>query len=92
MNENDQLTGQFTGNADRSLQRTIIQVAAVLIAVGVLLKLWRMRSQRADDRAFARLETEVDTMPVSDTGRNALRGVIDYAQELTRQARHAEAE
>jgi hypothetical protein len=80
---------QQTDAADRRLQRTIIQVAAVLIAVAVVLKLWQMRSQRADDAAFARLESEVDNMPVSPTGRHALHSVIDYAQELTRQARHA---
>lgn len=90
MNQNDEGTGPDS-TTGRNLQRTIVQVAAVLIAVGVLLKLWRMRTQRADDGAFARLEREVDDLEMSPSGRTALHGVIDYAQELTRQARQESA-
>lgn len=75
-------------DSSRNISTTILQVAAILIALGVLLKLYRMQSQRSDDRAFARLSREVDKLDISEDGKDALHGVVTLAGDLSREARN----
>jgi hypothetical protein len=78
-------TGGADGGSPRS--RVVMQVAGILITIGVLLKLFRMQNDKADERAFGRLAREVDRLQISSKGRDALRGVIDYAKQLSKEAR-----
>lgn len=78
--------------ASVNINRTILQVAAILIAAGVLLKLFRMRSQAVDDRSFTRLRDEVDSLELPEEDRDTLRGVVDLAHQLATGARDSAAE
>lgn len=65
----------------------VLQVAAILIAIGVVMKLYSMQSQRSDDRAFRRIRGEIDELDISQKGRDTLKDVTDLAGELTSDAR-----
>lgn len=75
---------RVSGN-NRSL--IVLQVAAILIAIGAVMKLYMMQSQRADDRAFRRIRGEIDSLDLSAEGKDTLQGVTNLASELTREAR-----
>ena len=79
---------EYSNDSSRNISTTIVQVAAILIALGVVLKLYRMQSQRSDDRAFARLRREVDELDISEDGKDALQGVVTLAGDLSREARN----
>ena len=79
---------EHSNGSRRNINTTILQVAAILIALGVVLKLYRMQSQRSDDRAFARLRREVDELDISEDGKDALQGVVTLAGDLSREARN----
>ena len=79
---------EYSNDSSRNINTTILQVAAILIALGVVLKLYRMQSQRSDDRAFARLRREVDELDISEDGKDALQGVVTLAGDLSREARN----
>jgi hypothetical protein len=76
-----------TDDSERNISTTIMQVAAILIALGVVLKLYRLQSQKSDDRAFGRLRREVESLDISEDGKDALQGVVTLAGELSREAR-----
>jgi hypothetical protein len=65
----------------------VLQVAAILIAIGAVMKLYMMQSQRADGRAFRRIRSEIDELDISSDGKDTLRDVTNLASELTRDAR-----
>ncbi|HUG13459.1 MAG TPA: hypothetical protein VMM78_00460 [Thermomicrobiales bacterium] len=65
----------------------VLQVAAILIAIGAVMKLYQMRSHRADDRAFRRIREEIDTLDISASGKDTLHDVTKLAGELTSDAR-----
>jgi len=65
----------------------VLQVAAILIAIGAVMKLYQMRSQRADDRAFVRIREEIDLLDISASGKSTLHDVTKLASELTSDAR-----
>jgi hypothetical protein len=79
---------ELSNGSRQNINTTILQVAAILIALGVVLKLYRMQSQRSDDRAFARLRREVDELDISEDGKDTLQGVVTLAGELSREARN----
>ncbi|HUG14485.1 MAG TPA: hypothetical protein VMM78_05630 [Thermomicrobiales bacterium] len=64
-----------------------LQVAAILIAIGAVMKLYQTRSRRADDSAFRRIRTEIDTLDISASGKDTLHDVTKLASELTSDAR-----
>jgi hypothetical protein len=67
--------------------RTIMQVAAILIAAGVLLKLYKAQTTRGDNRAFGRLTREVDHLDVPEPDKDLLRRVLDFCRRLASSAR-----
>jgi hypothetical protein len=87
----DDISGTAGGRHRPSMNQTIITVAGILIAIGVLLKLYRMRTQGGDERAFQHIQKEVEALNVSESGKEALRDVVDFARELTQEARAADA-
>jgi hypothetical protein len=69
--------------------QTVMQVAAILIAAGVLLKLYQVQTRRGDDRAFRRLKREVDRLDVPSPDKDLLRRVLDLCRRLASNARAA---
>jgi hypothetical protein len=88
METKEGLRVEHSNNSSRNISTTIVQVAAILIALGVVLKMYRMQSQRSDDRAFARLRREVNELEISEDGKDALQGVVTLAGDLSREARN----
>jgi hypothetical protein len=87
MTQRRQLRVARSDDSGRNINKTVLQVAAILIALGVVLKLYRLQSQRSDDRAFARLRREVESLDISEDGKDALQGVVTLAGNLSREAR-----
>lgn len=73
----------------QSRNTTVLQVAAILIAIGAVMKLYQMQSHRADNRAFSHIRGEIDKLDISADGKETLRDVTHLAGELTSKARDA---
>jgi hypothetical protein len=71
----------------RDINRTIMQVAAILIALGVLMKLYRVQTSRGDERAFGRIRREIRELDIPASGKDALQHVTTLAKDLSSRAR-----
>jgi hypothetical protein len=71
------------------LHRRVMAVAAILIALGLLVRLYQLRSPRGDARAFGRLEREIARLDVPDPGKHVLHEAVSFSRQLVEDARQA---
>jgi hypothetical protein len=79
----------FKRRAAREQPRShvVLQVAAILIAIGALMKLYQMQSHRSDQHAFRHIRDEIDGLDISTSAKDTLKDVTKLARELNSEAR-----
>ena len=78
-----------TTSESNRFHRRVLAVAAILIALGLLLRLYQLRSPRGDARAFSRLEREIERLDVPDPGKHVLHEAVTFSRQLVADARQA---